>query len=90
VIDRALPTWRALWGPWLLALGVSALLVAAGRHWPTPLLQQAWAQAAPGRAAWLALLLVLVPPALMAALLIARMVGFGDRGESIDCASGER
>ena len=88
--DRALPAWRALLGPWFLALAVSALLVLAGQHWPTPLLQQAWAQAAPDRAAWLALFLVLVPPALMAVLLIARMLACGDKGESIDCASGER
>jgi hypothetical protein len=54
------------------------------------LLQQAWAQANPGLPALLALLLVLLPPALMAALLLARMRRHHDRGESIDCAHGER
>jgi hypothetical protein len=34
--------------------------------------------------------LVLVPPGLLAALLIVRMVRHRDRGESIDCAHGER
>jgi type VI protein secretion system component VasK len=92
-IDLAHPTtplWRALLGPWLLALAVSAALVAAGRHWPTPLLQQPWALANPGLPALLALLLVLLPPALMAALLLARLRRHHDRGESIDCAHGER
>ncbi len=84
------PFWRALLAPWLLALGLSALLVEAGRHWPRPLLQQAWAQAAPGLGAWLALLLVLLLPALLAGLLIARMVRHPDKGESSDCAHGER
>ena len=89
LVNPALPVWRSLLGPWLLALGLSALLVAAGLRWPTPLLQQAWAQADPGRPALLALLLVLLPPALMAALLLARMRRHHDRGESIDCAHGE-
>jgi type VI protein secretion system component VasK len=84
------PLWRALLGPWLLALALSAALVAAGRHWPMPLLQQAWAQADPGLPAVVALLVVLLPPALMAALLLARMRRHHDRGESIDCAHGER
>jgi hypothetical protein len=44
----------------------------------------------PGRAALLALALVLVPPGVMAALLIARMLRHRDSGESIDCAHGER
>ena len=83
------PAWRSLLGPWLLALALSALLVAAGWRWPTPLIQQAWAQVDPGRPALLALLLVLVPPALMAALLIARMRRHRDKGESINCAHGE-
>ena len=77
-------------GPWLLALLLSALLVAAGRHWPDPLLQQHWAQAAPDRAALLALLLVLLPPVLFAVVLVIRMRRHLDRGESIDCAHGER
>lgn len=74
----------------LAALALSWLLVAAGRRWPTPLLQQGWAQADPGLAAWLALALVLLPPALMALLLLARMRRHRDRGESTDCAQGER
>ena len=57
---------------------------------PQPLLQQGWAQEDPGLAAWLALALVLLPPALMALLLLARMRRHRDRGESIDCAQGER
>jgi len=69
---------------------MSGLLVAAGARWPTPLLQQAWAQSEPGRAALLALALVLVPPGLMAALLIGRMVRNHDKGESVDCVQGER
>ena len=85
-----LPVWRALLKPWLAALALSALLVGAGARWPIPLLQQAWAQADPGRAALLALALVLVPPGLMAALLVARMVRHRDSGESSDCAHGER
>ena len=84
------PVWRALVKPWLAALALSALLVGAGARWPIPLLQQAWAQVDPSRAALLALALVLVPPGLMAALLIVRMVRHRDRGESIDCAHGER
>jgi TRAP-type C4-dicarboxylate transport system permease small subunit len=90
LVNPALPVWRSLLGPWLLALALSALLVWAGRRWPTPLLQQAWAQVDPGWPALLALLLVLLPPALMAFLLIARMVRHRDSGESIDCAHGER
>ena len=74
----------------LLALALSLLLVAAGRRWPTPLLQQDWAKADPGLAALLAFALVLLPPALMAALLVARMMRHRDRGESTDCAQGER
>jgi hypothetical protein len=66
------------------------VLVAAGARWPTPLLQQAWAQADPDRPLLLALALVLLPPALMAALLLARMLRHHDRGESSDCAHGER
>ena len=57
--NPASPIWRSLLGPWLLALSLSALLVLAGWRWPTPLLQQVWAQVDPGRPALLALLLVL-------------------------------
>ncbi|CAK6696844.1 hypothetical protein [Synechococcus sp. CBW1107] len=88
--SSALHSLRSLLGPWLLALLLSALLVAAGWRWPTPLLEQAWAQADPGLPALLALVLVLVPPALMAALLVARMRRHGDKGESVDCVHGER
>jgi TRAP-type C4-dicarboxylate transport system permease small subunit len=82
--------WRALLGPWALALALSGLLVWAGVHWPEPLLQQPWLQAVPGRAEGLALALVLLPPAGMALLLLLRMRRHRDRGESIDCAQGER
>ncbi len=51
-------------GLWLLALAISALLVAAGRHWPGPL------PVRPG----LALALVLVPPLLVGAWLGRRWV----------------
>ena len=68
--------------PWLAALGVSALLVGAGRRWSTPLLEQPWALAHPQRPATLALLLVLLPPLLMALRLAASMVRHHDRGES--------
>jgi hypothetical protein len=51
------------------------------RPWLAPLL---------AAAVLLALALVLVPPGLMAALLIVRMVRHRDSGESIDCAHGER
>ncbi len=44
----------------------------------------------PGLAALLVLALVLLPPALMAALLLGRRIRHRDRGESSDCASGER
>ena len=68
--------------PWLAALGVSAMLVGAGRRWSTPLLEQPWALAHPQRPATLALLLVLLPPLLMALRLAASMVRHHDRGES--------
>ena len=76
--------WRQLLPPWLLALGVSALLVAAGQHWPTPLLQQAWALRHPGWPAALALALVLLPPLALGLLLVSRMGRHHDRGESFD------
>ncbi len=64
---------------WLLALGLSALLVMAGRHWPAPLSPD-------GRLVWA---LLLLPPALLALVLWrgARPAAAGpdrDRGESID------
>jgi len=76
--------WRQLLPPWLLALGLSALLVAAGQRWPTPLLQQAWALEHPGWPAALALALVLLPPLSLGLLLVRRMVRHHDRGESSD------
>jgi hypothetical protein len=45
---------------WLLSLGLSAALVAAGRHWPQPL---------PLQAGWLWALLLVVPLSTLAALL---------------------
>jgi hypothetical protein len=56
---------------WLLALGLSALLVAAGRRWPEPL---------PPRPEWIWALLLLVPLATLA-LVLARW-SLGDEGES--------
>lgn len=64
--------WRQLLLCWALALGLSALLVWSGRHWPVPLLQQAWAQRQPAAPLALALTLVLLPPLLMAVLLLRR------------------
>jgi hypothetical protein len=78
------PEWQRLMPPWLAALGMSALLVGAGRRWSTPLLEQPWALAHPQRPATLALLLVLLPPLLMALWLAAGMVRHHDRGESSD------
>jgi hypothetical protein len=52
---------------------VSALLVAAGRRWPEPLLDQPWARARPELPLQLALSLVLLPPLLMGLVLVARM-----------------
>jgi hypothetical protein len=57
---------------WLLALGVSAALVASGQHWPEPLGVQpvlVWG-------------LVLVPPGLMALWLVAQWRTPGE-GESL-------
>ena len=81
---------RQLLLPWGVALLLSALLVAAGRHWPTPLLAQDWALTRPELALQLALALVLLPPAAMAALLLQRLAAAPGRGESTDCAQGER
>ena len=76
--------WQRLLPPWLAALALSAVLVWAGRHWPTPLLEQPWALAHPDGPARLALALVLGPPLLMALGLAAGMGHHHDRGESID------
>jgi hypothetical protein len=45
-------------------------LVWAGHRWPVPLLEQAWALARPERPLQLALALVLLPPLLMAWVLL--------------------
>jgi type VI protein secretion system component VasK len=78
------PDWQRLLAPWLTALAVSALLVAAGRRWPTPLLEQPWALAHPLWPARLALGLVLLPPLLMVLVLVAGMGRHHGRGESSD------
>ena len=46
-------------------------MVAAGRRWPTPLLEQAWALRHPAAPLWLALALVLLPPLLIGVVLLA-------------------
>ena len=62
------------------ALVLSALLVAAGRRWPTPLLEQPWALRHPAAPFWLALGLVLLPPLLMGLVLLAgRYEGVDER-----------
>jgi type VI protein secretion system component VasK len=89
---------RQLLLPWSAALGLSALLVAAGRRWPQPLLAQPWALAHPELPLQLALALVLLPPLLLGLVLLVRMrqpglaeaVAHPGRGESSDCAQGER
>ncbi len=75
---------------------ISALLVAAGRRWPTPLLEQPWAQQQPAAPFALALALVLLPPLLIGLVLLMAMRQPGlspapadgatnpDRGESVD------
>ena len=78
------PEWQRLLPPWLTALAVSALLVWAGWHWPTPLLEQPWALAHPQWPARLALGLVLLPPLLMALALLAGMGRHHGRGGSSD------
>ena len=67
--------WRAVVWLWMLALLLSALLVAAGQHWPQPLEPEPLA-------VWA---LVLGLPLLMALRLL-----IGDRGESSDRAQGQR
>jgi hypothetical protein len=56
---------------WLLALGLSALLVAAGRRWPEPL---------PLHPGWIWALLFLLPLATLAALVLRWPLG--EEGES--------
>lgn len=68
------PKWRQVAWLWVLALGFSALPVAAGRHWPQPLVITP-------RLIWL---LVLGPPAVMALWLASRwsLPPGGEGGES--------
>jgi hypothetical protein len=68
---RTLDKWRQLALVWLLALGLSALLVAAGQRWPQPL---------PLHSGWIWALLLLLPLATLAVLL-ARW-SLGEEGES--------
>ena len=84
LISSITARWRHLLPSWLLALGLSAALVWAGQHWSTPLLEQPWALAHPAAPLQLALLLVLLPPALMALLIAGRMLRHHDKGESFD------
>jgi hypothetical protein len=81
--------WRQLLLCWALALGLSALLVWSGRHWPLPLLQQAWALRQPEAPLRLALALVLLPPLLMALLLLVRWQGQGTAGGGLHPDRGE-
>ena len=83
--------WRRLLPPWGAALLLSALLVWAGQRWPTPLLEQAWAQRQPEAPFWLALALVVLPPLLIGLWLLrglrrhaAAPPSNPDRGESFD------
>jgi len=64
---------------WLLSLGLSALLVAAGRRWPEPL---------PPRPEWIWALLSLVPLAILA-LVLSRW-SLGDERESSGAAQERR
>lgn len=82
--------WWQLAPAWGVALVMSGLLVWAGRHWPTPLLAQAWAHERPDLAVVLALALVLLPPLGMAFWLALQLARHRDSGESIDRAHGER
>jgi hypothetical protein len=67
-------------------------MVAAGRRWPTPLLEQAWALRHPAAPLWLALALVLLPPLLIGLVLVVGRhqprppdgAPHPDRGESSD------
>jgi hypothetical protein len=58
---------------WILSLGLSALLVEAGRRWPQPL---------PIRPAWVWALLLLVPLATLVALLVRWAVVEGGESSS--------
>jgi hypothetical protein len=76
-------TLRSVLALWALALGLSALLVAAGSRWSAPLVPD-------GRLVWA---LVLGPPLLMALWLVASWrlpqdPPGGDRGQSGDRAQG--
>ena len=68
---RPTDKWWRLALVWLLALGLSALLVAAGRRWPEPLpLQSGWVWA-----------LLLVVPSVTLAAVVARW-SLAEEGES--------
>jgi membrane protein implicated in regulation of membrane protease activity len=72
------PKLRSLLGLWTLALGISALLAAAGGRWSAPL---------PIRADLVAFLLLAPPLATLAWLLRHwRLPVAGEGGESVDCA----
>jgi hypothetical protein len=68
---RHLDKWQQLALVWLLALGLSALLVAAGQRWSQPL---------PLQAGWIWALLLLLPLATLLALLTRWPLG--EEGES--------
>ena len=64
-------------------------MVAAGRCWSTPLLEQRWALSHPEAPFWLALALVLLPPLLMALVLLARIRQPGPSAEAANPGRGE-
>lgn len=79
---RKLAQLALLWG---VALALSALLVAAGRHWSQPLLAQAWALRDPQAPLRLVLALLVLPPLAMALVLWNGLRRHPPgRGESID------
>ena len=70
---RQLDKWQQLALVWLLALGLSALLVGAGQRWPQPL---------PLHAGLIWALLLLVPLATLGALLARWTLGEGGESSS--------
>jgi membrane protein implicated in regulation of membrane protease activity len=76
------PKLRSLLGLWTLALGLSALLAAAGQRWSAPL---------PIRVDLLAFLLLAPPLATVVWLLRHwRLTAAGEGGESVDRAQERR
>ena len=70
---------------WGGALVFSGLLVGAGRHWSEPLLEQAWARHDPGAPLLLVAVLLVLPPLLMALVLLRGLLRHPPgRGESSD------